>query len=177
MQRILLSITLVFICLYADAQRCTTLGQNPETAFPVCGTTIFTQSTVPICGEGSITAPGCEGIGSPYPDRNPFWYKFRCYQSGTLSFVITPLGANEDYDWQLFDVTGLPPASVYTNSSTTVTGNWAGTYGPTGASSTGVPPPIQCASDPADNRPTFARSPNLIAGHDYILLVSHFSNT
>lgn len=178
MGRKLLLILLGFICLHqiAIGQACTTLGQNPETAFPVCGTTVFHQTTVPICGVGQIIAPGCESLGSPYGDKNPFWYKFTCYQSGTLSFVITPLAANEDYDWELFDVTGLPPSSVYTNTSTIVTGNWSGTYGPTGASSGGVNF-IQCSSVPSDNKPTFALSPALIAGHDYILLVSHFSDT
>ena len=38
--------------LYAEpvfSQACTTLGQTPATAFPVCGTTTFTQTTVPLC--------------------------------------------------------------------------------------------------------------------------------
>lgn len=176
MGRIILLLVFSLIYQFSNGQGpCTTLGQTPETAFPVCGTTTFTQNNVPICGNTSLVVPGCQGTAN-YTDKNPFWYKFTCYQSGTLSFAIRPIGTNEDYDWQLYDVTGLPPNAVYTNTSAIVTGNWAGTYGPTGASSTGVPPPIQCSSDPSDNKPTFARSPNLIAGHQYILLVSHFSD-
>jgi hypothetical protein len=177
MVRKLFLLFLISFCFSGTVlSHCITLGQNPETAFPVCGTTVFTQSTVPLCLGGVIQAPGCEQAGSPYENRNPFWYKFTCFQSGTLSFVITPLAMNEDYDWQLFDVTGLPPSSVFTNPSTIVTGNWAGTYGTTGASASGVSF-IQCASQPGDNKPTFARSPNLIQGRDYILLISHFTNT
>ncbi|TMI94381.1 MAG: gliding motility-associated C-terminal domain-containing protein [Bacteroidetes bacterium] len=56
-----------------------------------------------------------------------------------------------------------------------VTGNWAGTYGPTGASSAGINS-IQCASNPAGNLPTFAAMPNLSAGHEYILMISHFTD-
>ena len=161
----------------ANAQ-CTTLGQNPSTAFPVCGTTVFNQTTVPICGSVDLAVPGCTGGagGANYQNKNPFWYKFTCFQSGTLAFKITPIDLNDDYDWQLYDITGRDPNDVFTTPSLIVTGNWAGTYGVTGASSTGLNH-IQCASDPAAHENTFAQSPKLIAGHEYLLLVSHFTET
>jgi gliding motility-associated-like protein len=175
------SIFLLFFILFLPfagySQACTTLGQTPSTAFPVCGTTTFQQSTVPICATNNLFVPGCSGTGgADYQNKNPFWYKFTCFVSGTLSFTITPNAANEDYDWQLYDITGRNPDDVFTVASIVVTGNWSGTYGTTGASSTGVNF-IQCASDPNANEPRFARSPNLIAGHEYILLVSHFTNS
>lgn len=161
----------------ARAQVCTTLGQTPETAFPVCGTTQFQQTTVPICNTTSLFVPGCTGSSNAnYENKNPFWYKFTCYQSGTLGFLITPNNLGDDYDWQLYDVTGLSPAAVLTNTNIIVSGNWSGSYGTTGASSSGVSY-IQCASDPAANAPRFAQMPNLIAGHDYILLISHFTDS
>jgi len=173
----LLFLFLFFIKLLAHAQSCTTLGQNPSTAFPVCGTTTFTQNTVPICSSNNLFVPGCSGSGNAdYENKNPFWYKFTCFLSGTLSFVITPLAPGEDYDWQLYDITNRDPNEVYTNGTLVVTGNWSGSYGPTGASASGVTF-IQCASVPGDNRPTFARSPQLIEGHQYLLLVSHYSDT
>lgn len=154
------------------AQPCTTLGQTPSTAFPVCGTTVFRQNSVPICqNQASLFVPGC---GPGYPDNNPFYYKFTCFVGGTLSFVITPLAANEDYDWQLWDITGKTPNDIFTDNSLVVTANWTGTYGPTGASASGFNG-IQCGSDPADNNPTFAKSPTLLQGHDYLLMVSHFT--
>lgn len=175
--KILLLLLFIFVSAVSLAQPCTTLGQNPETAFPVCGTTTFNQPGVPICSSNNLFVPGCSGTGgADYQNKNPFWYKFTCYQSGTLSFVINPIGQNEDYDWQLYDITGLSPTEVYTNQNIIVSGNWAGTYGPTGASAAGVPPPIQCASDPSANAPRFARSPDIIQGHNYILLVSHFTD-
>ncbi len=161
----------------AFSQACTTLGQTPSTAFPVCGTTTFTQNIVPLCSTNNIFVPGCSGTGNAnYQNRNPFWYKFTCFVSGTLSFVITPLAANEDYDWQLFDITGKNPNDVFTDPTLVVTANWSGSYGTTGASSSGLNG-IQCASDPAISTPRFALSPNLIAGHEYILLVSHFTDS
>ena len=168
---------IIFITIGARGfSQCTTLGQTPPTAFPVCGTTVFTQLSVPICSSGDLVVPGCSGDGALYSDKNPFWYKFTCYQSGTLGFVITPLGNADDYDWQLWDVTGMDPNTVLTTSPPPIiSGNWSGSFGTTGASASGVNF-IQCGSDPADNRPKFAIMPQLIVGHNYLLLISHFSD-
>ena len=173
----LVILILLNCCLSVSfAQPCTTLGQTPSTAFPVCGSTTFTQNSVPICATNSLYVPGCSGDGASYENRNPFFYRFTCYQSGTLGFTINPLAANEDYDWQLYDITGINPDEIFTNRTIIVTGNWAGTYGPTGASATGVGY-IQCASDPAAGANTFAKMPDIIIGHEYLLLVSHYTNT
>ena len=157
------------------SQNCTNLGQTPGTAFPVCGTTVFHQTTVPLCSTNNIAVPGCGGDGAAYQNKNPYYYRFTCYVAGTLGFLIHPLAANEDYDWQLWDITGRDPNEIFLNVSLVVTGNWAGTYGNTGASASGVNF-IQCASDPADNKPSFAAMPNLIAGHQYLLMISHFTD-
>jgi gliding motility-associated-like protein len=161
----------------AVLSQCTTLGQTPATAFPVCGTTTFRQTNVPLCSTNDLFVPGCSGGvgGANYQNKNPFFYKFTCYTSGTLGFVITPLAANEDYDWQLYDITGRNPNDIFTVNSLVVTGNWAGTYGSTGANATGFNG-IQCASVPADNAPTFSAMPNLIAGHQYLLMISHYTD-
>ncbi len=156
------------------AQPCTTLGQTPSTAFPVCGTSTFRQLSVPICVNQTALYVPCND-GASYADKNPFYYKFTCFQGGTLSFIINPLAANEDYDWQLYDITGRNPNDIFSNNSLLVTGNWAGVYGATGASSTGVNF-IQCSSTPTANVSTFAKSPNLILGHEYLLMISHFTD-
>lgn len=159
------------------AQNCTTLGQTPSTAFPVCGTTTFRQTTVPLCGTNPLFVPGCSNGpgGAAYENKNPYFYKFTCYVAGTLSFAITPLAADEDYDWQLYDITGRNPNDIFTVNSIVVTGNWAGSYGATGASGSGVNF-IQCASAQGGNAPTFALSPTLIEGHEYLLMISHYSD-
>lgn len=167
----------VFQATCSFGQPCTNLGQTPSTAFPVCGTTVFHQASVPVCQTVNLFVPGCsnQAGGAAYQNKNPYFYKFTCYASGTLGFLISPLAVGEDYDWQLWDITGQNPDIIFTNNSVVVTGNWAGTYGPTGASSAGINS-IQCASDPGANLPTFAAMPNLIVGHEYILMVSHFTN-
>ncbi len=171
-----LALILFFTHTSIKSQICTNLGQTPPTAFPVCGTDVFFQQNVPICSTTNLFVPGCSGGNASYENKNPYWYKFTCYQSGTLGFTITPLAANEDYDWQLYDITGLPPNDVFTNQNIIVSGNWSGTYGGTGASASGVNF-IQCASSPPDNKPTFAAMPSLIVGHNYLLLISHYSDT
>lgn len=157
------------------AQSCTTQGQTPSTAFPVCGTITFHQTNVPICKSHSLLVPGCNN-GADYADKNPFWYKFTCYASGTLGFLIKPKDQGDDYDWQLYDITNADPNDVFTNSGLVVTGNWAGTYGNTGASNSGSKS-IECASDPNDHKNSFAAMPQLIEGHTYLLLVSHFTES
>lgn len=156
-----------------SAQTCTNLGQTPATAFPVCGTSSFDQASVPICSLSDLPVPGC---GGGYPAKNPYWYRFTCFQGGTLSFLITPKDMNDDYDWMLYDITNRDPNQVYNNESWIVTGNWAGTYGLTGASASGVDF-IQCGSDPGDRRNTFSKMPTLVQGHTYLLMISHFTDT
>lgn len=157
---------------------CTTLGQTPPTAFPVCGTAVFFQDSVPICATANLYVPGCSIPGdtaTTYQNKNPYWYKFTCFEAGTLSFVIRPNLPFEDYDWQLYDVTGHNPNDVFTDTSLVVTGNWSGTYDSTGANATGLNF-IACESVPSANQLAFAASPTLIQGHNYLLMVSHFSD-
>ena len=126
------------------------------------------QSIVPNCGGKSIPTPGC--TDTLYQDLNPFWYKFTCYQTGTLGFTIIPDDQGDDYDWQLFDITGQDPNAVYTNSSLFVAANWSGNYGNTGASATGNSL-VNCAGFAY---PNFSSMPTVQQGHNYILLLKSF---
>ena len=163
---------LILLSVYGHAQRFPVTGQLPTTAFPVCGTDTFRQATVPIGATHALQVPGCGN----YNDVNPFWYQFTCYKAGTLGFLIRPNNLGDDYDWMLFDITGRKATDVFTNASLVVTGNWAGTYGLTGARAGGVGY-IQCGSDPADKEPTFSNMPVLKLGHTYLLLISHYTDS
>lgn len=156
--------------LNLKSQICNTLGQNPNSAFPVCGTTVFNQGSVNICA-GTPVASRCVDI--PYPDKNPYWYKFTCFNGGTLSFLITPIALSDDYDWQLFDVTGRNPNDVYNDVSLFVACNWSGDGGLTGASSAGTSL-VNCQGPGV---PLFSSMPTLITGHNYLLMVSHFTDS
>jgi gliding motility-associated-like protein len=154
------------------AQGCTTLGQTPVTAFPVCGTASFSQATVPTCVNGEIPTYCTDGPAA-YTDVNPYWYKFTCFQGGTLGLLITPIDLGDDYDWQLFDVTGHNPDDVYTQKSLIVSGNWSANPGATGA----VPGGTSSENCAGYSYPNKNAMPTLIQGHNYLLLVSHYTQT
>lgn len=161
------------ISLYAQ-NPCTGLGQTPKSALPVCGTATYTQNSVPLC-DGRPVATFCT---SGLKDVNPFWYKFTCFQSGTLGFVIIPRDSLDDYDWELFDVTNVSDYNQVYGSSTSipiVAYNWCAPPGPTGASIIGVNPFV-CEGNGIDRIP-WSKMPNIIQGHTYLLLVSHFTQT
>ena len=163
-----LFISALLLWLTAPAQTCTAPGQNPGTAFPVCGTTSFRQTNVPACGNRNMPVP-CND-GASYQDLNPFWYKFTCFSPGALVFTITPVNLNDDYDWQLFDVTGHNPDDIYTDRSLFVCCNWSGRSGITGTNLTATNN-TACAGE----TPIFSRAPALILDHNYLLLISHFT--
>jgi gliding motility-associated-like protein len=147
---------------------CNTPGQNPTSAFPVCGTGTFIQSSVNLCGGRTLPHPVC----SPsYDDRNPYYYKFTCFEAGTLGLLITPNAAASDYDWQIFDITGRSPNDIFTASGLTVSSNWSGNPGQTGTNGTAAGQ-HECGG----NTPNFSRWPTLVKGHEYLLMISHFSN-
>ncbi|MBO9150748.1 gliding motility-associated C-terminal domain-containing protein [Chitinophaga sp. GCM10012297] len=159
----------------AAAQACTQIGQTPQSAFPICGTKELKQASVPLCAGRKINMPSCRDAVPPteFTDRNPFWYKFTCYQAGTLGFTITPNDLSDDYDWQLFDVTGRNLDEVYTNPGIQVAGNWSEIEGLTGANNTGT----RLMNCEGRAYPKWSSMPTLQVGHDYLLLVSHFTNT
>jgi len=151
---------------------CSTLGQTPSSAFPVCGTSTFQQGSVPICGNTAVPNP-CQSGQNLFTDKNPYWYRFTCYASGTLGFLITPNTISDDYDWQLFDITNKNPNAVFTDASCFVACNWSGDGGLTGASNAGNSL-VRCDGPGV---PLFSSMPNIIEGHTYILLISHFTNS
>lgn len=148
---------------------CTTPGQTPSTAFPVCGTATFSQESVPLCGGRRMAYKNCGN--DLLTDINPFWYKFTCFQSGTLGFTITPNNLSSDYDWEVYDITGRNPDDVFTEANLVIANNWSGETGLTGASSTGT----QLFVCGGVGKPLYSQMPQLIAGRDYLLLVSHFT--
>ncbi len=167
-----LLLLVIFIAgiLKSYSQPCTTLGQTPATAFPVCGTSTFTQNNVPLCGNTLIPGP-C--AFDAVTDKNPFWYRFTCYTAGTLGFRITPNVISDDYDWQLFDITGHNPNDVFTDASLFIACNWSGLTGVTGASAAGT----SLTNCGGSTYPLFSRMPTLAVGHEYLLLVSHYDNS
>ena len=172
-----IAILVLILCLYGNAvsgQACTTLGQTPSTAFPVCGTNTFHQNTVPVCGGATIPGP-CNGVdGITLSDLTLFGINLPVLPPVILALPShRPIG--DDYDWQLFDITGRNPNDVFTNAALFVSCNWSGSTGITGASSAGTQANV-CATTPQNpNQPLFSTMPTIIQGHTYLLLISHFA--
>jgi gliding motility-associated-like protein len=100
------------------------------------------------------------------------YYQFTCRVSGSFAFTVTPVNAIDNYDWQLFDITGRSPNDIYTDKTLGITGNYSGTLGATGASATGVNY-IQCRSFSYEGvKPTFSAMPQLVTGRTYLLVIS-----
>ncbi|MDP4150302.1 MAG: gliding motility-associated C-terminal domain-containing protein [Bacteroidota bacterium] len=175
LKQLLISCLLLLFARTIHAQRCTVLGQTPATAFPVCGSDTFVQKSVPTCVNDIVPTP-CPANGNVYEDVNPYWYKFTCFRSGTLGLTIRPNDLGDDYDWQLFDVTGHDPNDVYLNASLFIGCNWSGVTGVTGTSPTAASL-FECGSTsiPATGPPIFSKMPQIVQGHNYLLMISHFS--
>jgi gliding motility-associated-like protein len=174
---VLLFPLLTTVSLSLQAQTCTVLGQTPATAFPVCGSNTFVQDSVPLCDDGIVAVPGCDPSAG-YTAVNPYWYKFTCFKSGTLGLLVSPFNSGDDYDWQLWDVTGQDLSTIYINVNQVIADNWSGVYGNTGTSPT-ASASSECASQgppgpPFTTPPPFSSMPTLIQGHNYLLLVSHY---
>jgi len=148
------------------------IGQLPGNPFPICGIGEFRQLVVPYGSGGFINIHTCGKVET----LNPFYYSITCYAGGKLGLFIEPLDSFQDYNWELFDITGRNANDIYTDSSLQIIGNWAGGHSPTGASSSGISA-TACLSNPAANYASFSYMPTLIQGHRYLLLVCSYSQT
>lgn len=182
---------IAFLLVLRVGAQCTTNGQTPQTAFPVCGVDTFSQQNVPTCVNQVVKTFCNDGV--IYQDINPFWYRFTCFQTGTLGFSVVPNNLNDDYDWILYDITNRNVADVYDSTNFIVTYNWSGNSslesargytGITGTSTTGTQS-FACATNPQElggsppysDASTINKMPVIYQGHTYLLMVSHFTQT
>jgi gliding motility-associated-like protein len=158
---------------------CTFPGTTPETAIPVCGTSVFTQENVFDCDIDDINPLECPS--SNFPASKSFWYKFKCFTPGNLGFVISPKGEGDDYDWILFDVTGHAPGEVFTDKTMILSLNGTAqvvatppVFTKTGASATGISNVNCYDGNPATDQ--FNKLIDLQVGHNYLLMVTSYPN-
>ncbi|HRD58550.1 MAG TPA: PKD domain-containing protein [Ferruginibacter sp.] len=161
-----LSFLLLLVSVQMKAQPCSGPGRTPQTAIVVCGTLTFTQNNVSNCTGPALPFAGCANTPTA---ENVFWYRFHCYQTGTLGFLITPL-VQADIDWTVLDITGRPVTDVFTNNLSIST-NLSATEVATGCTAAGTGN-INCAG----NTPVLNAMPTITAGRDYLLMVSRYSS-
>ena len=171
MKREILITFLMLLTKFLPAQLCTNPGQTPSSAILICSNDPANQNSVPLCGQKNIPAP-CND-GAPHQNTNPYWYKIGCFATGTLGFVITPANINDNYNWQLFDITNRNPDDVFTASGLFVACNWCPDGGETGASIDGINTTV--CSVPGSL--LFSSMPVITAGHEYLIMVSNHNGT
>ena len=155
----------------AVSAACSGYGMVPDLAIPVCGSKVFHQDKVTTCTGPDINPTQCPG--APFPSTRSFWYKFKCFQAGTLGFLLTPMTISDDYDFIVFDITGHNPNDVFTDHSLVLTLNGTGTTGVTGCGPAGTTL-VECYSTPGM---LINKMPDLVAGHNYLLMVTNYSNS
>jgi len=181
-KRILTLIAINFsVVLITYAQPCSTIpGMSPGNALPVCGTSVFHQTVVINCSGNNVAQPFCP-VGAT--SASSFWYKFTCFQTGSLGFLMSGISSTDDYDWVLFDITGRNPNDVFTNPSLAISINMYGSGGsstPFPESPTGCRPSatgnVHCEGSANGNTP-FNAMPTIIIGHDYLLMVTNWTRS
>ncbi len=138
--------------------------------------------TVPsVLGEGNIlneTAGTC--LGNEFSSA---WYKWTCDQSGSLTFVLSPLVSTDDLDFALFEMTnGIDDCSNLNLLRCMASGenvgaplsNWLSCMGQTGlqAGSTDQLETPGCSSGD-DN---FLEPLIMESGKSYVLIINNFTN-
>ncbi|MBS1510509.1 MAG: PKD domain-containing protein [Bacteroidetes bacterium] len=149
---------------------CSEPGTIPSLAIPVCGTKVFFQDKVTVCTGPNMT-PNLQ-CPDPFPSGSSFWYKFKCFQSGTLGFLLKPRSGTDDYDFILFDITGHNPDDVFTDHTLPISVNGSGTVGNTGCTSAGTSN-ANCYNSPNP----INKLADLVDGHNYLLMVTNFTNS
>ena len=175
-----LFILTVAVVLSVHAQPCSLPGMTPDKAIPVCGTSVFHQNLVTNCDGPNVAQTGCAiGITS----SSSFWYKFTCYQTGTLGFLISGISSTDDYDWVLFDITGRSPNDVFSNPALAISINLYGAgsgpapfpESPTGCRA-GATGNVHCEGSANGNTP-FNAMPTITVGHEYLLMVTNWTRS
>lgn len=109
---------------------------------------------------------------------NVGWYTLTVQTAGVLNFTLSPLEV-DDYDWQLFNLTGASCAELATNADLLVSCNTYGEIGNNGE--TGISTAnggTGTANGPGNtNGPPFNEDLNVEVGETYVLVVSNWSGT
>ncbi len=150
-------------------------AQQPEqdciSAIPVCQNTYVQNNSY--TGHGAVqelnypTNTTCLSGN----EQNSVWYIFTVSGAGNLLLTITPNNVNDDYDWAIYNITGVGCVGILNNTAPNVRCNYSAFPGNTGmqvgAVATSVPPA---------GLPWCAPLPVLV-GETYVLLINNQANT
>jgi gliding motility-associated-like protein len=139
-----------------------------------------------LCNQNSVSVASLSGGGldndEPEPgtcldvwgpdEGNSSWFKWTCQTSGTLTFDITPINANDDIDFILYQLSGTnacgPRTPIRCNSSSCLN-----TTGSTGLNLVDLDIDEWPNCDPGEN--AYCQYINMVAGVSYAILINNFS--
>lgn len=145
-------------------------------AIPVCDMVVDVP-TVPLgsgsCVDISLLNPSCLTSG----ELNSIWYTFGTANAGILNFSLNPNNPNDDFDWALYNITGLACSDIIDDPSTLVSCNSYGVIGVNG--STGISAAMGgfgTSNGPGNlNGPPFNDNHFVNPGETYALFISNWS--
>jgi hypothetical protein len=157
----------------------TAIGQDCNEPFPLCSSTI-TVGDPGFIGSGNYcdypgNAGGCSnGSCIVAGERNSIWYSFSALSNGSLTFTINP-SIPVDYDWALYNVTGLtnPCSTLATGTLAPIRCSYWGGTGPTGLSAIGT----ENCDGTSGTLDGYAAPFTMTANNNYYLFISNFSTT
>jgi hypothetical protein len=139
-----------------------------------------------LCNQNSVSVASLSGGGldndEPEPgtcldvwgpdEGNSSWFKWTCQTSGTLTFDITPINANDDIDFILYQLSGTnacgPRTAIRCNSSSCLN-----SVGSTGLNLIDLDIDEWPNCDPGEN--AYCQYINMVAGVSYAILINNFS--
>ena len=156
-------------------------------AIPVCQSSY--TSTVAYSGTGNIaneinSGTTCLGSG----EKNDVWYQFTIQSSGQLCFAVDPINHTDDYDWILFNMTGLSCSDLYGATTATAACNYISQVGGSWGSTAGGPSWVLSSNWSSGLTGLFPTAPqsgysqnspciNVTTGQNFVLNISNFSAT
>lgn len=155
--------------------------QDCPGAIPVCQP-IYTTTTS-YTGHGNIYPEIHTGSACPLcmdGEKNDVFYVITVQTGGILRFSLTPNNLNNDYDWELFNMTNKDCSRIYPDAlSLQVACNSYGATGYNGA--TGINSAQSnnqfCNGPGTTNGPPWDKDVQVMAGQTYVLNISNWSST
>lgn len=155
------------------------------------------NNAVVLCDKSSFTVPRVVGTGSnPNELTGVFcggasidedastWYKWTCDQSGSLSFILTPLNPADDLDFYIYELpNGIDNCSGKVLRREMSSGQqggqpfsfWQPCTGQTGLSLSSTDVAELCGCQSGDDN--FLVALNMVSGRSYALVVNNFSES
>jgi LysM repeat protein len=145
-------------------------------AIPICNSTYST--VVAYSGTGNVadeipTTGGCpSGNCLLSGEKNDVWYTFTTQTGGTLNFDINPVAGTDDYDWAVYDLTGVGCGAIANDpASVQVSCNYSATDGLTGPDGGYAQSCGDASASPFNDVISAA------AGHTYVINISNFTSS